>query len=269
MLSKKPIITLLTDFGLHDYFVGVLKGVILNIQPEANIVDISHSVPPHNIFHAAFLIRNYYPYFPHGTIHVVVVDPGVGTQRRPIVASTEKGCFIAPDNGVLSYLYAGELVREVREITADHYFMKPRSATFDGRDVFAPVAAWIAKGVDLSSFGEPISDYKKFDVPQPLHVQPGAWKCKIIHVDRFGNLISNLQKEQFTDILNASEQRRFAFRIGEHTISKMSQSYADGNKDEVTAVFGSSDLLEFCVNQGSASAVTDIRAGRDFLVKIV
>ncbi len=269
MPTKKPIITLLTDFGVQDHFVGVMKGVILSIQPEAEIVDISHNAPPHDIFQAAFLLKNYYSYFPSEAIHLIVVDPGVGTQRRPIVTSSEKGIFVAPDNGVLSYLYAEGNVGDVREITADHYFLKPRSGTFDGRDVFAPVAAWLAKGVGLSSFGEPISDYKKFEIPQPSLIQSGAWKCKIIHVDRFGNLISNLGREQFKEMLDASEQRRFAFRVGDHTISKISQTFADGEKDEVIAVFGSSGGLEFCVNQGSASAITDVRAGRDFLVKIV
>ena len=270
MAEKRPIITLLTDFGDQDYFVGAMKGALLKTHPHVEIVDISHSVPAHDIFQAAFLLKNYYRYFPTDSIHVVVVDPGVGSARRPILASSESGLFVAPDNGVLSYVYAQEERCEVREITADHYFMKPRAGTFDGRDVFAPVAAWLAKGVNPTSFGEPIDDYKKFEPPLPALIQEGAWKCKILYVDRFGNLVSNLSKNQFKELLDASEQRRFALRIGEYTISKISQAYADGEKgSELLAIFGSSDFLEFCVNQGSAAKTANLGAGHDLLLKIV
>ena len=151
MAAKRPIITLLTDFGLHDHFVGTMKGVIANINPEALVIDITHDVAPHDIFQAAFLIRSAYTYFPSHTIHLLVVDPGVGTQRRILVASSEKGFFIAPDNGILSYLSAAGELGEIRDITADHYFLKPRTGTFDGRDVFAPVGAWMSKGVAVTS----------------------------------------------------------------------------------------------------------------------
>ena len=202
MAAKKPIITLLTDFGLQDHFVGTIKGVILNIHPDVEIIDISHDVPPHDIFQAAFVLKSSYTYFPKGTIHVVVVDPGVGTDRRPIIVSSEMGYFIAPDNGVLSYIYAEDGVSEVREITAEHYFLKPRTGTFDGRDVFASIAAWFSKGVGLPAFGEPITDYKKFEIPHPVPMQQGTWKCKIVYVDRFGNLVSNLSREHFKEFLD-------------------------------------------------------------------
>ena len=271
MAGRQPIITLLTDFGLDDHFVGTMKGVILNIHPEVEIVDISHHVPPHDIFKAAFLLRNYYSYFPSGTIHVVVVDPGVGTSRRPVIMSWGKGTLVTPDNGVLSYISMEEEIFEIREITADHYFLKPRTGTFDGRDVFAPVAAWLSKGVKFSAFGEPISDYKILDIPQPEPVthQQEAWRCKIVSVDHFGNLISNLSRKRFKELLNASKQRRFAFRVAEHTILKISQAYAEGEEGDVIAVFGSSGFLEFSVNQGNAAAVTNLNVGKDFLLKII
>ena len=268
-MAKKPIITLLTDFGVKDHFVGVMKGVILSINPDAEIVDISHDVPPQDIQQAAFLLKNAYPYFPPNTIHVVAVDPGVGTSRRPLVVSSEKGVFIAPDNGVLSYLYADKVVGEVREISADHYWLKPRTGTFDGRDVFAPVAAWTSKGVSLASFGEPITDYKTFEIAQPAQVQQGVWKCRILSVDRFGNLISNLTKEQFTALLGAGEQQRFAFRLGEQNILKLAQTFADGAPGEVMALFGSSGYVEFCVNQGNAATATTLQAGKDILLKVI
>lgn len=268
-MAKKPIITLLTDFGVKDHFVGVMKGVILSINPDADIVDISHDVAPQDIQQAAFLLKNAYPYFPANTIHVVVVDPSVGTNRRALIASSDKGVFIAPDNGVLSYLYADKVVGEVREISADHYWLKPRTGTFDGRDVFAPVAAWTSKGVSLASFGEPITDYKTFEIAQPAQVQQGVWKCRILSVDRFGNLISNLTKEQFTALLGAGEQQRFAFRLGEQNILKLAQTFADGAPGEIMALFGSSGYVEFCVNQGNAATATTLQAGKDILLKVI
>ncbi len=268
MAAKRPIITLLTDFGLQDHFVGTVKGVIANINPEALVIDITHDVSPHDIFQAAFLIRSAYTYFPAYTIHVLIVDPGVGTNRRMLLASTEQGYFIAPDNGILSYLSAAGELREVREITADHYFLKPRTGTFDGRDVFAPVAAWMSKGVSMASFGELIEDYKKYDVPQPTPVGQGGIRCKIVYVDRFGNLISNLTKEHFQQLLDASAQRRFAFQIGEHTIGKISTAYAEGDKLEVIAIFGSSGFLEFSVNRSSALKLTGVGVGKDFFMKV-
>lgn len=268
MATKRPIITLLTDFGLQDHFVGTMKGVIANINPEALVIDVSHGIAPHDVFQAAFLIKSSYLYFPSTTIHVVVVDPGVGSTRRILLVSTEKGYFIAPDNGVLSYLYTSEEIGEVREVTAEHYYLKPRTGTFDGRDVFAPVAAWMSKGVTMASLGEIVTDYKKYDLPQPASIGQGGLRCKIIYADHFGNLISNLTREQFKQSLDTSAQRRFAFQVGEHTIGKISSSYAEGEKREVLAVFGSSGYLEFSVNRGSALKLTGVGVGKDFLFKV-
>lgn len=268
MAEKKPIITLLTDFGLQDHFVGVMKGVILNINPEVELIDISHNVPPHDVFRAAVLIRNSYTYFPYRAIHIIVVDPGVGTDRRAIAVSTEKGHFIAPDNGVLSYIYEEEEIREVRELTADHYFLKPRTGTFDGRDVFAPVAAWMTKGVALTSLGEPITDHKKFEVPKPVPIQEDILRCSVIYVDRFGNLMSNLSCQRFEEHLNTAKNRQFAFRVGEYNISKICKSYTEGQKDEIIALFGSSGFVEFSANQGNASKLSKTGIGGNIFFKV-
>ncbi len=268
MAAKKRIITLLTDFGIQDPFVAIMKGVIFTINPDVNIVDLSHSIPPQDIFQSAFLLKYSYRYFPSDTIHVIVVDPGVGTSRKAIIASSEKGYFVAPDNGVLSYVYDEGIIGEVREITAEHYFLKPRSGTFDGRDVFAPVAASLSRGTNIASLGEPLEDYKKFDAPQPVLAQEGLLKCKVVYVDRFGNLMTNLSQDRFNQALDASQQQRFAFRVGEHTVSKLSQSFAEGEKDELLAIFGSFGNLEFSVNRGSAAKLTGIRAGGDILFKV-
>lgn len=269
MAEKRPIITLLTDFGLSDHFVAAMKGVILTINRDVELVDVSHAVPPQNVLHAAFLLKSTYTYFPTDTIHVVVVDPGVGTQRRAILVSSEKGFFIAPDNGVLSGIYDEAGVGEVREITADHYFVKPRTGTFDGRDVFAPVAAWLSKGVSMASLGDLISDYKKLENPKPIPIQDGVLKCKILYIDHFGNLVSNLGREQFKEYLDASEKRRFAFRVGEQTVSKLRQAYAEGEPDEVFAILGSSGLVEFSVNGSNAAALTHAGVGSDVLFKVI
>jgi S-adenosyl-L-methionine hydrolase (adenosine-forming) len=268
-VGKKPIITLLTDFGMQDHFVGTMKGVIAGISPEAMVIDITHNITPHDIFQAAFLLKNYYSYFPSNAVHLAVVDPGVGSNRKAIVASSEKGYFVAPDNGILSYIYAEGLVSEVREITADHYFLKPRTGTFDGRDVFAPVAAWLTKGVSPSSFGEVLTDYRKYELPQPTPVNPGEWQCRIVYIDRFGNLVSNLTRDKFKECLDSSEKRRFVFQVGEQTITKISNSYAEGEKGELLAIFGSSGFIELSVNRGSAVKLSTMGVGKDFLFKVM
>ena len=160
-------VTLTTDFGLNDHFVGTLKGVILNIIPEANVVDICHSVQAFDILDGALALAQSYSYFPAGTVHLVVVDPGVGSARRPIMAASEAHHFVAPDNGVLSLMYAREQRLTVRHITSEHYFLQPISNTFHGRDIFAPVAGYLAKGVDDEKFGEEITDFVRFNAPRP------------------------------------------------------------------------------------------------------
>ena len=166
-MARRPIVTLITDFGIHDHFVGTIKGVILNINPDVEIVDITHKVASYDIFDAAFTLAQSYRFFPPDTIHLVVVDPGVGTLRRPLLAHSMAYKFVAPDNGVLSVICEREENLEVRHITADHYFLNPVSNTFQGRDIFAPVVGWLSKQVEVDKFGEPIADFAKFSSPKP------------------------------------------------------------------------------------------------------
>src|SRR5713226_8361265 len=166
-LLPEPIITLTTDYGTDDHLVGTLKGVILKINLDTKIVDINHHVAPFDVLDGALSIGAAYRYFPPRTVHLVVVDPGVGTQRRPILASGDQHYFVAPDNGVLSLVYERVSTLNVRHITADHYFLSPISNTFHGRDIFAPVAAWLAKTGQASSFGEEVSDFARFSLPKP------------------------------------------------------------------------------------------------------
>ena len=169
-MPRKQVVTLTTDFGTSDHFVGVMKGVIININPDVELVDLCHNVNSYDVFDAAFTLAQSYRYFPSDTIHLVVIDPGVGTARRPILVRTMEYKFVAPDNGVLSLIYEREESVEVRHITADHYFLNPVSNTFHARDIFAPVVGWLSKGVEVDKFGDPITDYAKFASPKPKHI---------------------------------------------------------------------------------------------------
>ena len=203
---SRPIITLTTDYGTSDHFAAVMKGVILSINPEVNIVDITHSVLAHDILDGALAIGQAYRYFPPKTIHVVVVDPGVGTERRPILVAGDQHYFVAPDNGVLSSVYEQSESLHVWNIISEHYFRQPVSKTFHGRDIFAPVAAWLTKSWQTSSFGEPITDFVRFAIPK-VKVNGNQVQGAVLRVDHFGNLITNVTVEDVPDLLAAERQR--------------------------------------------------------------
>ncbi|MBC8164427.1 MAG: SAM-dependent chlorinase/fluorinase [Bryobacteraceae bacterium] len=244
-----PVITLTTDFGTSDHFVGVMKGVILSICPEARVTDITHDVQPFQISQGAFLISQAFPYFPRGTIHVVVVDPGVGTARRPILVEAAGQRFIAPDNGVLAMVYA-DLPHTVREITAEKYFLPSRSSTFHGRDIFAPTAAHLARGARPSSVGAKIEDHLKIAFYQPQRSSKRRWTGTILHVDHFGNIITNFHVDQFEGI----GTRPFELEAGPRRISRLALNYSETESGEPFAIVGSSGFIEIAINQGSAAA---------------
>jgi S-adenosylmethionine hydrolase len=254
------VITLTTDFGLADHFVGVMKGVILSINPEVDFVDLSHEVAAHDVLDAAFLIAQGYRYFPPGTIHLVVVDPGVGSNRRPILANTPPHKFVAPDNGALSLIYDREETCEVRHVTADRYFLKPVSNTFHGRDIFSPVAGWLSKGVEVTKFGERISDYVRLAVPRPLRSPEGTVTGAILKVDKFGNLITNLTAQDIPELFS-EKPPSFAITINQQTITRLSTSYSAGKPLELFAILGSSGYLEVCTNRGSAATILNASRG--------
>ena len=260
----RPIITLLTDFGLSDPFVGIMKGVIVGINPEAHLIDICHTVPSYDLVQAGFLLKTAYPYFPKGSIHVVVVDPGVGGPRRPIAALIDDHSFIGPDNGVFSYLYTTGKVDRVVEITASHYFLHPVSATFHGRDIFAPVAAYLSKGIELQSLGEPISDYVRLEVPVPK-VQDDTLQGEVLVVDKFGNLITNIGVEDLEPFLG--EGGSLLVKIGGREIRGLSAFYAEVEEGELGAIIGSTGHLEVFVHRGSAAEL--LQAGRGTQVVIM
>jgi S-adenosyl-L-methionine hydrolase (adenosine-forming) len=253
----RPIITLTTDYGADDHFVGVMKGVILGINPDVNIVDITHSVLAHDILDGALTIGSAYKHFPPRTVHVVVVDPGVGTERRPILVAGDQYYFVAPDNGVLSSVYDQSEALYVWHIISEHYFRQPVSNTFHGRDIFAPVGAWLTKSWQTSAFGEPITDFVRFGIPKPKaagHTVKGA----VLRVDHFGNLVTNVTPEDVPALCGADG--KVIIRIGNGQVSKVVQTYAQGTAGEVVGIIGSSGYLEISVNKGNASRT--LAAGR-------
>ena len=258
----QPIITFTTDFGLNDHFVGAMKGVILETAPDAQIVDISHAVQPFDILDGALTISQAYSYFPSGTVHVVIVDPGVGTARRPIVLTGDRHLFVAPDNGVLSLVYAREQRMAVRHITADHYFLQPRSNTFHGRDVFSPVAASLAKGVDVNRLGDEITDYVRFAAPRPKPVDERTLRGVVLKVDRFGNLITNITPQDIPKLFEATVPA-FRIAIGKGQVTRMCSNYAEGGPGEAFGILGSMGFVEIATNRGSAFQLLGVGKGTD------
>jgi S-adenosylmethionine hydrolase len=258
-----PIITLTTDYGTNDHLVGVLKGVILRINPDVQIVDITHGVTPFDLLDGATVIANAYPFFPPRTIHVVVVDPGVGTERRPLIVSGQNQYFLAPDNGVLSGVFEREQNFLVRHLTAEHYFLHPVSKTFHGRDVFAPVAGWLSKNWQPGSMGEEITDFKRFALPRPKEAD-GLLKGVVLKVDSFGNLITNFRGEDLP--ATAIEKGAINLQVGSHAISKLVPTFAHGSAGEAIAYVGSSGNLEIGVNKGSASKTLGVGRGAPVLL---
>lgn len=258
-MPRPPLITLITDFGPADHFVGVMKAVILNINPDVQIVDVCHQVNSYDIFDAAFTLAQSYRFFPPDTIHLVVVDPGVGTARRPLLARTIECKFIAPDNGVLSLIYEREESIEVRHVTSDHYFLNPVSNTFHARDIFAPVAGWLSRGLEADKFGEPVTDYTKFTPPKPKRVSDQLVKGVVLRVDKFGNVITNITPED-VPALFAENPPPFKIIIGQQEITKLNLAYSMGKPSEIFAIVGSSGYVEICTNRGSAAKA--LNAGR-------
>ena len=252
MPQATSVVTLLTDFGERDYFVASMKGVILGINPQARIVDLSHQIEPHQTEAAAYLLKSSYRYFPDGTVHLAVVDPGVGTARRALLVSTSRYHFVAPDNGLLSYIYKDELSVEVRQIENKQYRLDSDGATFDGRDLFAPAAAWLTKGQSPGSFGRMIQDYVRLPIPEPS-VESRVLIGRIVYVDHFGNLISNIGTYHLRELQGVTRRAEVALRIGNATIDGLVRSYAAGPKGAPAALINSNGQVEIFLQEGSAA----------------
>ena len=253
-MKNIPVITLLTDFGLQDEYVGVMKGVILSINPRVNLVDIHHNISRHDITRAALTVSASYRYFQEGAIHVVVVDPGVGGKRKAICLRHEGHFFVAPDNGVLTTVIDSGRVGKICEITNQEYFLKPVSETFHGRDIFAPAAAHLSKGVDMRCLGQeiPLSNITRLDLPAPLVSAGDELVGTVISIDHFGNLITNISQTTFERFADSVKSEKVVIRLGRSRIQGVSKSYDSVNVGAPVAIFGSRNFLEISLNQGDA-----------------
>ena len=252
----RPTIALLTDFGTKDHYAGTMKGVALGICPDATLVDISHDLPPHDVLGAALELAAAYKYFPAGTIFLVVVDPGVGSKRRGIAVEVGDYKFVAPDNGVLTAVLAEHPAKRAVELTERRYTRPTVSRTFEGRDRFAPAAAWLAKGIELTALGRPAGELQRLDIPQPA-IEGDRITGVVLRVDRFGNLITNIDRKTFDRVATGA----LDIRIGDRVVPKLVATYADVAPGEICALFGSSDHLEIAANGASAAQALDIDRG--------
>lgn len=254
------IIALLTDFGTRDYFVGAMKGAILSINESVHLIDITHEIEPQNIKSASFALRACYRNFTVGTIFVAVVDPGVGSARRAILVETDDYFFIAPDNGLLSFVFNEIENFQVFELTNREFFAREISPTFHGRDVFAPVAAHLSGGVKPAEFGAKIEDFVRFEESRPRKISETEIEAEIIEIDRFGNLITNLKREDL--------QEKFTLRIGQTRIEKLREFFSEDRREEIFMIFGSAGYLEIAVFQNSAKNLLKARTGQKIKVKV-
>ena len=242
-----------------------MKGVILEIVPEAEIVDITHAVQAFDVLDGALAIAQSYSYFPAGTVHIVVVDPGVGTARRPILVTTERHHFVAPDNGVLSMIYAREERLHVRHISSTHYFLQPLSNTFHGRDIFSPVGAYLAKGVDPAKFGEDITDFVRFNAPKPKPVDEKTLRGIVLKVDRFGNLVTNITPQDIPSLFQ-DPYPPFTITVGKRNVTEIRTNYADGAPNEVFGILGSMGYLEIAANRAAAAQIVGAAKGSEITI---
>lgn len=255
-----PIITLTTDFGNTDGYVGALKGVILGMAPQVTIVDITHGIAPQAIAQAAYVLQQAVPYFPAGTIHVAVVDPGVGSARRALAVHTAQATFVGPDNGLFTPFIAAAAQAEIVHLTAARYWRPQPSVTFHGRDIFAPVAAHLAAGVPLSELGIPIDDPVCLVETAPSRMAGGALHATVIHVDHFGNLITNLPGDWLG-------QGQWTIEVHGETVPAISPTYAAVARGMLVAYVGSGGTLEVAVRDGHAAQVLAVNRGDSVLAR--
>jgi S-adenosylmethionine hydrolase len=260
-----PVIALLTDFGTRDHYVACMKGVILQINPKAIIVDITHEIKPQDILHGAFVLRQSVPWFPAKTIFVAVVDPTVGTNRRVLAARYNDRYVLAPDNGLLTFLHRDATLQTIRSVENHQYFAAQVSRTFHGRDIFAPVAAHLSKGVSLDHLG-PVVDRMEVLNLNRCHVHPdGTIDGEVVLIDHFGNLITNIG---VTDLSAANTRRHhLQVTVGQRVIGPLHVSYADVPSGQAVALLGSSQVLEIGINGGDAAKTLGIARGEPVLLR--
>lgn len=246
------IVTLTTDFGQADHYVACVKGVILQHAPQAVVVDVTHAIQPHDVVHGAFVLRQVCEHFPPGTIHVAVVDPGVGTARRMIAVRYGSQTFLAPDNGLVSLIHRDFRLEELRAVENQRLFRREVSATFHGRDILAPVAGRLAQGMHLENVGPIIAELEILNLDRPAALPNGGIEGQVLYVDRFGNLISNISEADLTAAVG--EARNLQIYVGPLRVGQLRTTYADVSPGEIVAMIGSTGMLEVAINRGNAAA---------------
>jgi len=259
------LVGFLSDFGLKDNFVGVVKAVILKINPSVQIIDITHQIKPQDILEASFILKSSFKFFPKGTIFLTVVDPGVGSKRKAIIVKTKDFYFVSPDNGLLSLVLKEQPPLKIIEISNDKYFLKPISSTFQARDIFAPVAGYLSKGQPLNNFGISISHYKKLDIPSPL-IKKDILEGEIIYIDHFGNLVTNIDEKTFKDF---TKDKKFKIKIKNFFIDKLSLNYIEAENLRPIALIDSFGYLEISLKEKSASEVLKLKKADRVKIKII
>ena len=263
---RSGIITLLTDFGVRDYFVGVMKGVILSRFSEANLVDITHDILPHDIHGAAFTLRAAYRYFPAGTVHLVVVDPGVGSDRRAVIVESREHLFVGPDNGLFSLVLSEDQDASVRQVTNSTYFLPNVSATFHGRDIFSPVAAALARGLAPAVLGPALQDPVRIELSRNDVTAEGLLRGSVIHIDHFGNCVTSFRSDEMKIDFAA---HAFCFRVKDVVIRKLCRYYqeANANTGQPFMIAGSAGYLEISIARSSAARELNITVGESVLLE--
>jgi len=260
----KPVIALLTDFGTRDHYVGAMRGVALGICPDATLADITHDIAPQDVLGGALELAAAFTYFPSGTVFLCVVDPGVGSARRGIGVEAGGYRFIAPDNGLLTLVFRECPPTRVVELTEPQYARSEISRTFEGRDRFAPAAAWLARGTDLGALGPPLASWQLLDVPEP-RVQDGQISGVVLRVDRFGNLVTNIDRRSVQQVAGG---RRIIVEAAGRPVPDVVETYAEAAPGSICALFGSSGHLEIAINGGSAAASLGLSRGAPLSVRL-
>ncbi len=254
--ERSGIVTLISDFGLSGEYAGAMKGSILRVNPRCQVVDITHQIPAQDVFQASFVLKNTYSYFPEGTVHLVVVDPGVGTQRKPVALWRDGHLFVGPDNGVFTLI--GEEGRsEGYEITMSRLFLSPLSATFHGRDIFGPVAGHLSLGMDPNRLGPRLKGLVRLELSRPA-VKGKQWVGRVLLADAFGNLVTNISREEFKSWV---EDHPFQIKAKRWRLDRLQKTYQDVPPGRPLALFGSTGMLEIAVNRGSAQAALGLKPG--------
>jgi len=258
----RPVIALLTDFGTRDHYAGAMRGVALGVCPDATLVDITHDVEPQDVLGGALELAAAYKYFPAGTVFLAVVDPGVGSARSGIAAEAGGYKFVAPDNGLLTMVFREAVPERVVELTERRYARPTVSRTFEGRDRFAPAAAWLAKGIDLTALGRPLIAWDVLEVPEPS-VSDARIAGEVLRVDRFGNLVTNIDRRIFDRFASGGA---LDIAAAAHPVTRVVATYAEADAGAVCALFGSGDYLEIAVTGGSAAARLRLDRGAPVVV---